>query len=157
VPEPVEYRVVTHLQTALRAIAVAGGYFYDVAALAVKLDANSTVEDLVGDSRLRPFYILEVGTSAFGYQPAHRVNVVMPIQIHAVHESDVTADEDWIKVFFRLCADIERAIAVDITRGGLATDTRVQTREFRTYEGAQVWATVKAEVRVPRVYGAPNG
>ncbi len=156
-PEPVEYRVLQHLQTALRAITVAGGYWYDVATLAVKLDANSAVEDLIGDSALRPFYILEAPADRFEYQPSERVRVLMPFRVHAVHESNPTVDADWIKTYFRLCADVERAIAVDIHRGGLATDTRVQTREFRTFEGSQVWAIVAGEIRVPRLYGAPNG
>ena len=157
VPEPIEYRIVQNLQAALLAITVAGGYHYDVAALAVKMDANHAVTDLIGDSALRPFYILEVAPDALVYQPSNRVRVEMPVQIHAIHDSDVTVDEDWVKVYYRLCADIEKAIAVDITRGALATDTRVQTREFQTFNGAQVWATVKAEIRVPRLYGAPNG
>ncbi len=156
-PEPIEYRIVQNLQAALLAISVAGGYHYDVAALAVKLDANQSVEDLIGDAALRPFYILEALPDQFVYQPASRVRIAMPVTVHAVHDSDATVDESWVRTYFRLCADIEQAVAVDITRGGLATDTRIAAREFRTFNGSQVWAMVKGSVNVPRVYGAPNG
>ena len=155
--EPVEYRIVLSLQAALQAIAVAAGFFYDVQGFAVKLDANSTVEDLIGDSRARPFYVLEATADAFEYQKAYRVNVTMPIKIHAVHDSDVTKDESWIQTYYRLQADIEKAVAKDIRRGELATDTRILTREFQTFNGSQVWATSHLEILVPRIYGAPNG
>ena len=156
-PDPIEYQVVRSLQTALLAIAVVGGYHYDVAALAVKLDANSDVEQLVGESKLRPFYILEVSPDAFAYKPANRVDVTLPIVIHAIHDSDATVDEDWWRTYFRLCADAEQAITQDIRRGGLATDTRILSRQAQTFNGRQVWAMVTGEVRIPRVYGAPNG
>ncbi len=156
-PEPIEYRIVQNLQAALLAITVTAGYHYDVAALAVKLDANHSVEDLIGDSALRPFYILEVLADRFTYQPANRVWVAMPITVHAVHDSDLTVDEDWVRTYFRLVADIEQAIATDLTRGGLATDTRVTSREFQMFTGSQVWAKVTGLINVPRAYGAPNG
>lgn len=156
--DPIEYRIVRNLQTALRGISSAGGYHHDVAALAVKLDANSSVEDLIGDSALRPFFILELPPDVFAeYQGAKRLRILMPFVVHAVTDSDATVDEDWVKTFYELCADVEQAMAVDITRGGLATDTRVLKREFQTYNGRQVWAMVNGEIRVPRVFGLPNG
>lgn len=156
-PEPIEYRIIQDLQAALQSISVAGGYHYDVAAFAVKLDADHSVEELIGDAARRPFYILEVTADAFSYQPSERVRVVMPVTVHAVHEADPTVDEDWVRTYYRLCADIEQAIAVDHRRGGLATDTRILSRTFHSFNGAQVWAMVQGEIRVPRTYGAPNG
>lgn len=156
-PDPTEYQVVRSLQTALLAIAVASGYHYDVAALAVKLDANSDVESLVGDSPLRPFYVLEVLPDSFTYKPANRVDVVLPIAIHAIHGSDPTVDEDWWRTYFRLCADAEQALTQDLRRGGLATDTRILSRQAQTFNGSQVWAVLSGEVQIPRIYGAPNG
>lgn len=157
--DPIEYRIVVSLKAALQTIAIAAGYHHDVGALAVKMDANHSVEDLIGDSKLRPFFILEVSPDVFAeYQPAKLVRIRMPVIIHAVHDSDVTVDEDWVQTYYELCADIEQAIAQDITRGGLATDTRILTREFATFNGAQVWAMAKTEIRVGRrVYGLPNG
>ena len=155
-PEPIEYRIVQSLQTALRGIAIANGYHHDVAVLAVKLDANSAVEDLIGDEARRPFFILELTKDAFIYQPAGRARIQMPAIIHAVHESDPTEDESWVRTYYRLCADIERAVALDLTRGGFAIDTRVLSRTFQTFNGAQVWAMVETSISLIRIYGEPD-
>lgn len=161
---PVEYRILLSLQTALQQIAVAGGYHYDVAAIAVKLDPNVSVEQLIGDSALRPFVILEMLPDAYDYSGVKggpigrgRVIVKAPFIVHAVNDSDVVVDESWIWTYYRLVADVEQALAVDIQRGGLAYETRVLTRKFQTFNGEQVWASVQGEVRLTRNYGDPNG
>jgi hypothetical protein len=157
VPEPITFRIVQNLQAALAAIAIADGYFHDIAVTAVKLDPNVNVETLVGNQRLRPFVIIEVGQEPFEYQPAKRLKQRIPIIIHAVHDSDPTDDNSWLKTFTRLCADVEQAITKDISRGGVASDTRVVTTEFKSFEGQLVWALVSIEIHVHRTYGAPNG
>jgi hypothetical protein len=157
VPEPITFRIVQSLQAALEAISIVGGYFHDVAETAVKLDPNVDVETLIGDQQLRPFVIIEVGQEPFEYQPAKRLKQRIPIIIHAVHDSDPTDDNSWLKTFTRLCADIERAIAKDISRGGVASDTRVLTTEFKSFEGKVVWALVSVEILAHRTYGEPNG
>lgn len=155
--DPLEFRIVQNLQTALRAIAEVDGYHHSVAATAVKLDPNVDVEDLLGGTALRPFIVLEVNPDAFDYKPSMRVDIRMPITIHAVHDSDPADDSSWLRTWLRLCADVEQAIAADITRGQLAVDTRALSREFQTFNGQQVWAMVKTEVQIIRTYGAPNG
>jgi hypothetical protein len=157
VPEPITFRIVQNLQAALAAIAIADGYFHDIAVTAVKLDPNVNVETLVGNQRLRPFVIIEVGQEPFEYQPAKRLKQRIPIIIHAVHDSDPTDDNSWLKTFTRLCADVEQAITKDISRGGVASDTRVLTTEFKSFEGQLVWALVSIEIHVHRTYGEPNG
>jgi hypothetical protein len=157
VPEPITFRVVQNLQAALEAISIVGGYFHDVAQTAVKLDPNVNVETLIGDQRLRPFVIIEVGPEPFEYQPAKRLKQRIPIVIHAVHDSDPADDSSWLKTFTRLCADVEQAITKDISRGGVASDTRVVTTEFKSFDGQLVWAFVSIEIVVHRTYGAPNG
>lgn len=157
--EPREYLIVQNLQAALLAITVAGGYHYDVAALAVKLDPNHGVEALIGPQKKRPFYVIELNPDAFAYSPSKLVTVTMPIRLHAVHDSDPTDDNSWLLTYLRLCADLEQAIAVDIQRGGLAIDTRIVSREFRVYDDdtALVWASAAIEIPVRRLYGTPNG
>jgi hypothetical protein len=157
VPEPITFRIVQNLQAALAAISIAGGYFHDVADTAVKLDPNVDVETLIGDQKLRPFLIIEVGQEPLEYQPAKRVKQRVPIIVHAVHDSDPTDDNSYLKTFTRLCADVEQAIAKDISRGGIASDTRVVTTEFKSFEGQLVWALVSIEILAHRSYGAPNG
>lgn len=146
-----------HLQAALQGISVAGGYHYDLAALTVKLDPNQDVEALLEDETKRPYIVLELAPASFEFRPALRTRLTLPVTIHAVHDADATDDDSWLKTFLSLCADIEQAMAVDITRGGLAIDTRAQTRAFQTFGGRQVWAMVNVQMLVERVYGQPNG
>lgn len=155
--DPIDFRIVQHLQTALRGIATGSGYHYTVASAAVKLDPNKDVEALLGASKLRPFIVLELGVDSYEYQPAQRVKVTTPVTIHLVNDSDPTDDSAWMLMWSRLCADGEQAITQDITRGGLAVDTRVLSRDFETFGGQQVWAMLKTQVTVLRTYGLPNG
>lgn len=154
--EAVGFSVIKNLQEALQAISVAGGYHYDVEAVAVKLDPNQDVEALIGDDAKRPFLVIEVHPSVFTYQAARRVSVETPVTIHAVHDSEATDDDSWLQTFMRLCADVEKAIAIDIRRGGLATIHVVEGCEFQTFGGSQVWAMVKTRIRLERVYGTPS-
>jgi hypothetical protein len=155
--DPIEFRIVKNLQAALQAISIAGGYHYDLAALTVKLDPNQDVEALLTDETKRPFYVLELGTIASEYRPSMRTRITLPVTVHAVQDSDPASDDSWLKTYLNLCADAEQAIAQDISRGGLAVDTRVQAREFQAFGGRQVWAMVKAEILIERTYGLPNG
>lgn len=155
--ESTEFLIVQNLQAALRAISTSSGYHHDVAALAVKLDPNEEVESLLGEEKLRPFLVLELVPDAWEYSPSKMVSVRMPLTIHFVNDADVTDDDSWLREYLRLCADAEQALAVDISRGGRAVDTRIKSREFQAFGGGQVWAMVKTEILVRRSYGVPNG
>jgi hypothetical protein len=155
--EPTELLIVQNLQAALQGISVAAGYHYDVASLAVKLDPNQRVEDLLGETAARPFYVLELTPDEWEYSPSKMVLVRMPATIHAVHVADTTDDAAWLQTYLRLCADVEQAIAVDISRGGRAIDTRITSRDFHSFGGGEVWARVQTTTSVRRNYGVPNG
>ena len=157
-PEPIEYRIVQSLQTALRGISVAGGYHYDIATLAVKLDPDVDVETLIGDTPLRPFVVLEVPPDqhAIKFAP-NGVQITMPFLVHAVRATDPTDDNSLAQTAYRLYADVEQAVLQDMRRGGLALDTVVTTRQVTKREGVLLWVTVTAQVRVVRTWGKPNG
>ena len=155
--DPIAFRIMQNLQSALKNISVAGGYHHDIAALAVKLDPNHDVESLVGDESLRPFIILEYGSQSFEYHPASQIITKIPVSIHAVHDSDTSDDDSWMRTYLRLCADVEQAIAIDTTRGDLATDTRILDIAVHRIDGREVWAETACEIRVYREFGAPNG
>jgi len=157
-PEPIDYQIVLNLQAALQAISVASGYYYNVAGAAVKLDPNQGVDALIAPDGPRPFVVLELLPERWEYFPANEVRIVHPVTIHWVSTSSPTTDESRLQTFLRGCADVEQAIAVDTTRGGLATDTRIARRTFDTaLDGAQVWAMVETEILVHRTFGAPAG
>lgn len=163
--EPIEYRIVGNMQTALRAISIAGGYHHDVKEVAVRLDADSQVEDLIakagpGDvvsTGPRPFIILEVNSFNPNFMPARQILNRMSFSVHMANDTDPKEDGARLKVFMRMCADIEQALDVDHTRGGLASDTKLTERVRADYEGQLVWAICRGEVRVHRTYGEPNG
>lgn len=156
-PEPIEFQIVQHLQAALLAMTVAGGYHYTMAASAVKLDPNSDIESLIAPNGPRPFSIIELGKQVREYQPSEQVRLVIPLVIHWVSDSSPTDDASRMQTFFRGVADVERAIAADVTRGGLAVDTRIVSPTFDTSsDGAQVWAQIDTEITIYRTYGVPD-
>lgn len=169
--DPIEFRIVQSLQTALKGIKVPG-YHHDVKGTAVKLDPEHKVEDLIpgadppfGPSR--PWLVLDVSPSpTFEYlERPMRVRVEMPFIVYAIHDSDPTDDDAKLRTFFRLCADVEQSLVDDfggpagsgIARGGLATLTTVTGRSMRDREGQEVWAQVAGSVVLHRGFGAPNG
>ena len=155
--EPLEFRIVQNLQAALRNISIANGYHYDFEALAVKLDPSHDVESFIGEQPLRPYLLLVLLPDTYEYFPAEQIRLRMPFIVLAVHDTDPTDDDAMMQTYWRLCADVEQAIAIDETRGALATDTRILEREMHEFEGQQVRAILKGEIREHRTYGAPNG
>lgn len=166
-PEPIDYRVVLDIQAALRQISMDNGYHHDLVKLAVKLDPDQGVETLVDPNGLRPFAVLEVRPETWTYSGAQdddgtvlrdQAVVTLPITVHWINTSEPTIDESRMQEFFRACADIEQALGLDATRGGLAVQTRmVQRRYDEAFDSAQVWAMVDYEVLIYRTLGLPNG
>jgi hypothetical protein len=163
VSEPISFRIVKDLQTALRAISVANGYFYDVASIAVKNDPNSAANALKAPGAPRPLLLIQVDPERREYQPAGELRMVLPLVINWVQESDATDDDSRMRTFFRGCADVEKAIAPDDggpgrSRGGLAIDTTiVRCINNDDIDGSQVWAQIEVEIPLFRQYGRPNG
>jgi hypothetical protein len=88
------------------------------------------------------------------------VRITLRYRVIWVHESDVTVDERGIQTFYKGVADVERAIALDPNRNGLASFTWVAGHskfEDENLSGSQVVAVIDVRVRVIRTYGAPNG
>lgn len=161
--DPIEFRIVQSIQTALKGIKTADGYHHTVKGWAVKLDPEHKVEDLIGGANdpigpPRPFIVLELpAAEEFQYFPSNQIRLAKPFVVHAINNSDPTEDDAKLRAFHRLCADVETAIAVDITRGGLAVDTRILGRQMREHDGQEIWAQVAVQVNLHRTYGAPNG
>lgn len=154
---PTEYQIIANLKTALQQMSVAGGYHFTIAAAAVKLDPNCDVESLIAPGGARPFVVIEVKPDAWSFSPANRANILLPVTIHWVSDSTPTDDVSRLLTFFQGCADVERAIAVDVSRGAHAQDTRITKRSYATaLDGAQVWAMVDVDLPTRRVYGQPD-
>jgi hypothetical protein len=155
-PDPQELQMVLDLKAALLTIAILSGFYHDVAAEAVKLDANADIETLIGENQQRPFILVNVLPETRSYSPAKRVDVTTPIDIHFVQEPTDPDDETRLRTYLCGCADIEKAIALDVSRGGHAIDTVVLSHELLPLSGSSlVWAVIHTQVRSRRVYGAP--
>lgn len=154
--EPIEFLTLRNLRDALNAISVAGGYYFDVAKAAVKLDPSASVEDVIGPDGPRPYLLIEMKPEAFDYRPSFQLRMTLPFTVHWVGESVGSDDESWMRTFYQACADIEKAVTVDITRGGRTEDTRIRQRTFDAMFGNQVWVMVDLDMALNRVYGAPN-
>lgn len=156
-PEPIEYQVIKNLQTALLAIAVASGYHFTMAGGSVKLDPNVDVESLLAPDGSRPWSVIEVLPEEWQYFPAMQLRLVLPVTIHWIGHCDQTDDNSRQLTYLRGCADVERAIAVDISRAGLAVDTRIQKRtlDFRP-DGSEIWALIDTQIILHRTFGQPD-
>ena len=166
--EPLEFRALQALQAALQGVAGAG-YYYDLAASAVKLDPDQGVDELLEAFGPRPYVILEVTPDRWAYNyGADQVKVVLPVTVHWVHEPTRTSDQmlgepesahdaDRLQVFWRGCADVERAIGRDVHLGGLVTDTRILNRRWVPSEqdSQRIWAAIETEITLHRTYGQP--
>lgn len=155
-PEPHEFQVVQSLQDALQTITVGGGYHYTVNPAAVLLDLDPGVEALTAPGGFRPFIVLELGEERWELvEKPFGLLLVVPWTIYWVHDMDPTNEASFLQTYYRGCADVERAIAADVNRGGLATETRIVQRTPSRI-GAQVWATIDGDCRVYRTYGQPD-
>lgn len=158
-PEPIEHDIILDMQTALRAISIAGGYFHDVDSQAVSIDPADHLEILTGTLARTPFFIIEVSPARrMQYFPAKQLLEVIPIDITAASDAQQLDPSSRVNTFERLAADVEQALVVDITRGNRVSDTRIVDKQMGMMVGAQrVIAVVQTEVRLHREFGKPNG
>lgn len=156
--EPIEWLIVQDLQAALRAISLAGGYHFDVAPEAVKLNPDASAETLIAPvGGPRPFLFVEWKDDAWEYvERPNGILLVLPITVWWVQDFDPTDDASLMRTFLRGCADVEKAVAVDITRGGHAYETRIVRRTPQVEGASELWAIVDLEILVRRTYGQPN-
>lgn len=167
-PEPIDYRVMANLKASLQAIATSAGYYYDVDNGAVKLDADHGVEAMLEPTGPRPCVLVELRNESWEYHPAGQVLYTLPVTVHWFHRSaplvDVLLgepspphDEDRMQMFYRGCADVEKALTADTSRGDLVPDTRITDRRWNPVNGGNdVWAELDVEMRVYRAYGVPS-
>lgn len=154
---PIALAIVQDLQTALRAIAVDAGDYATVAATAVKLDPDQSMEEFVRPIGPRPLVVIEAPQTAFEYRPASQVRCVLSSSIHWLDAVDVTDDTDRLQQFCRAASDVERAITRDVTRGGRVVDTRITTVTLNeAITASQVYAEIGIEMVLHRTYGEPD-
>lgn len=158
-PSPNEFLVLQSLQQALKGISVAAGYHYDLVNIAVKLDPNQDVESFLAEiAGPRPVIILAVQPDQWVYRPAGYVEITLAIDIHWFNDTDPKDDNSLWETYFKGCADVEQAIAIDPTRGNRVADTRiVQRTAFRPRQSSSMaWAQISTSMTtMNRIYGRP--
>ena len=156
--EPNEYLMLTNLQTALQGI-TGSGYHYPVTAAAVKFDIDHDVEALIEPDGPRPFIVIDA-SEAERWELIEKPNglrLMRPVRIHWVHRFAPSADTARLQMFLRGCADVEKAIVPDPSRGGYASDTRIVNRSWnQEADGLVVWAFIDVQLMARRTYGEPN-
>lgn len=161
--EAIEFEIVQNMQEALEGIKIVDGYHHNLQGIAVKLDPETDVEAHLGENPVLPFIVIEMLPDIFDHQPSERVMLTSPFVIHAINSTkpvnDLAPKDDdaMMRTFYRLCADVERAIQIDSLRGNKAIDTRILSRTMRDRTGEEVWAMLTGEISQERGYGAPDG
>jgi hypothetical protein len=155
---PVRLAVLHSIAEALRSMGPQTGCYFQVTREEdVTLDSR-----VLADAKSLPAFVVQPapgGTREF--QPANRMKETFPVLISG--RVDATGISDMarrITAFELLVADLERVLTIDITRGGIAVDTRAQSPR-EPYVDPDPVNTVYIEqpvdVILRRIYGTPEG
>lgn len=154
--DPVRLRVLLSLQTALASMSVATGYHWDVSASAVTLDYRNLSTAVT----LPAFVVAQAGDDTREFLPANRIKDQFRVMVFGRVDAKGLSDQNRrVTAFEYLAADIERAFSAEITRGGLAVDTRVQPPREPFIEMDpvnSVYIEQPVEIILRRMYGRPE-
>ena len=149
-------KVLDNLCVALRAMTVAAGYHWDVAATSVQTDPVNVLG--VPASR-RPFFLVEPSPdSRRVYEPANQLEETFHVLITAVVDAEEDGGPDRkVAAGEALAMDLEKALTVDIERGGFCHDTRLDAPRIIAGLGTDGTVAVEQPLRCPlhRDYGSP--
>lgn len=154
-----EERIVLNVQSALQSIGPANGDTLTVDAAAVSVNPDDFTPDLIiGALQYNPAILVLVDN---GRQILHSGGMQqredVPLSIIAAADVDPQDPTAKLTMIQTLHADLERALTRDVTRGGLATDTRIDDKQADAPTGSpRVLAIQTVLVRVHRTYGDPN-
>ena len=149
-------QILADVQTTLRTISVGGGYNYDVVSQSVTLDPAKNL--LVAPAGDGPYYQIEpVPEGGLQYHPALQVVHTFRINITGRHEADPSDPEGKVDVWEKMVEDVEKALALDLTRSGLVVDTRGsgEPSPFVGVQTSAVFVVMPYECRLHRTWGVP--
>lgn len=152
------YRALLHLRAALEGIRKQDGYYHDVQEAAVHMDPSTTIADAVSVDADRPFILIELRSDVRTYFPQDEMKVRVPVIVHWIGDvrdpDDALDDTALLRTFLQASADVERAVRVDASRGGVVMETLVtNTRIAEFIEGGRVWAELTLELVFYRTHG----
>lgn len=133
-----------------------GGYNYTVVSSSVTLDpAKNLLTAPAGDG---PWYQIEpVPDGSIEYFPALQLVHEFRINITGRHTADPSTPEGKVDVWESMIEDLEKVLAVDITRSGLVVDTRMagEPRPFVGVGSDAVFVVFPIQCRLHRTSGLP--
>lgn len=162
--EPHEYLIFERLAANLAAIDPSRGYYATVEDVAVRLDPDEAVSET---EDVYPLVVLEtMPGEKWEWEPAQQAICTFAAKISwldKVAPSDTTPPETLPKGarllrYWRACTDIAKALADDVTLGGLAIDVRIVNRHWprERYDGAVTVAEVEIQIRTRRDFLTPG-
>lgn len=161
--EPLEYRAVLRLVENLRQIDPSRGFFSHVEDVAVKLDPDQSLEELIG---VYPAIVLMPGNDeTWQYEPGSQAIASIPWRLVWVasartEEPSGSGLEDGGRMlaYWRACRDVLKVFIDDVTLGGLVTELRITNRAWnREIDGLDVHAVIDFTMRTRRDFTSPGG
>ncbi len=141
--DSIRERILANLRTTLEGITVAGGFNTDV---------SLVYEGEIGTEVLTRSGVgiaFEDGEEEYEQKNVNRLNKALPISIVAVQRVDAISGDQTVRAFGRaLLADIEKALMVDWTRGGLATDTLMERSDIISGETNSPYLVVALGIKI---------
>jgi hypothetical protein len=154
--DSVRLKVQKNLQTTLQGMTDAAVYHYPVNSPS-QVSLDPTVNLLTKGGPDLPFYLIEVtpdGNREFF--PSEQIVDVLTVNIIGRYDGASDDPTSKVTVWENLAADLEVALEADMTRAGLASDTRCMTPQPFTGVGSNiVIVVVPVQIKIYRQYGRP--
>lgn len=148
-------QVLESLVEAVQSIRVSSGYQFDFDDESVQTDP---VDPLTVEHGRRPFCLVEPSPSGSReFEPASQLKEFFRVLLTVVFDSDDSGAHRKTAAAETMLADLERALTVDVERGGLCSDTRVLVPEILVSLGRSNTVVVLQEIecRIHRTHGVP--
>lgn len=156
--EAIEFSIVKALADRIRnTVRTANGYHFNIET--VKLNPRHKVEERIAeaDPLQRPYAIVKLLEEPdFDFAEKGSIGLTMPIDLIVVADIDETEDEELLRSYYRLRADIETVLAKQ-TFGGLINLLTITSFELAEPESSTIRVTAHLELSTLRTWGQPNG
>ena len=155
--DSIRLRLIQNVADSLRAINAASGYYLTVQPESVKTEPADL---LTAPGPNLPMFLVAASQRAPRiFHPSKRVRETVAVDITAAADvGDTTDPTAKLTACEQLAADMEKALALDITRGQIAMVTRVLDPQFWMNMGnqARVIVVQPVDIEVQRIYGQPD-
>ena len=155
--DPLRQRIIAAIVAAMRANITGSDYHFPVLS-SKQVTSDPTTNLLTWNGYDLPMHVVEPTPDAVReFYPATQIRDEFNLNITSRMDVSDTADPDLrMQTWEKLAADVERALAQDVTLGGLVYDVRVMPpRPFVGIGSPIVIVACPVSVRYHRAYGEP--